>query len=72
MAGSSFTYVMASLGQLPAFFVTANMVRSAQTCDWHIASACDFQTKSCKRGVSSTVKESLGVYIGTLYLHCER
>ena len=26
VAGSSFTYVMASLGQLPAFLVTANMV----------------------------------------------
>jgi hypothetical protein len=26
VAGSSFTYVMASLGQLPAFFVTSNMV----------------------------------------------
>ncbi len=26
VAGSSFTYVMASLGQLPAFLVTSNMV----------------------------------------------
>lgn len=26
VAGSSFTYVLASLGQFPAFLVTANMV----------------------------------------------
>lgn len=30
VAGSSFTYVLASLGQFPAFLVTANMVSMAQ------------------------------------------
>jgi hypothetical protein len=29
VAGSSFTYVLASMGQFPAFLVTANMVRAA-------------------------------------------
>ncbi len=32
VAGSSFTYVMASLGQLPAFLVTSNMVSLQPTC----------------------------------------
>ena len=32
VAGSSFTYVMASLGQLPAFLVTSNMVRLQPVC----------------------------------------
>lgn len=47
VAGSSFTYVLASLGQFPAFLVTANMVRTLWTNPTTPVRTCGSSLSSC-------------------------